>query len=103
MLPEPSRRCTYRKRFSRVKNVPKGVPHEFASVAFAASREPFKLINFTVSIDISNDIDRALAIVLDVLASEKRVLKTPPPTTSVAALRRWHPSPRGPPGGHHSG
>lgn len=61
----------------------------FGGVIVNASREPFKLINITVSIDISNDVDLAQKIVLEVLGSDKRVLKTPPPTTGISALREY--------------
>jgi len=61
----------------------------FSGVIVNTSREPFKLINITVSIDFSNDIDEAQKIILDVLNGDRRVLKTPPPTTGIAALREY--------------
>jgi small conductance mechanosensitive channel len=61
----------------------------FSGVIVNTSREPFKLINITVSIDFSNDIDEAQKIILDVLNGDQRVLKTPPPTTGIAALREY--------------
>jgi small conductance mechanosensitive channel len=61
----------------------------FSGVIVNSSREPFKLINITVSIDFSNDVDEAQKIVLDVLNGDRRVLKTPPPTTGIAALHEY--------------
>jgi small conductance mechanosensitive channel len=61
----------------------------FGGVIVNNSREPFKLINITVSIDFSNDVDEAQKIVLDVLNADRRVLKTPPPKTGVAALHEY--------------
>jgi small conductance mechanosensitive channel len=61
----------------------------FGGVIVNSSREPFKLINITVSIDFSNDVDEAQKIVLDVLNGDRRVLKTPSPTTGIAALHEY--------------
>jgi len=61
----------------------------FSGVIVNSSREPFKLINITVSIDFSNDVDEAQKIVLDVLNGDRRVLKMPPPTTGIAALHEY--------------
>jgi small conductance mechanosensitive channel len=61
----------------------------FSGVIVNSSREPFKLINITVSIDFSNDVDEAQKIVLDVLNGDRRVLKTPPPATGIAALHEY--------------
>jgi small conductance mechanosensitive channel len=61
----------------------------FGNVIVNNSREPFKLINITVSIDFSNDVDEAQEIVLDVLKNDSRVLKAPPPKTGIAALHEY--------------
>jgi small conductance mechanosensitive channel len=61
----------------------------FSGVIVNNSREPFKLINITVSIDFSNDVDEAQKIILDVLYGDRRVLKTPPPVTGIAALHEY--------------
>ncbi len=61
----------------------------FNGVIVNNSREPFKLINITVSVDFSNDVDEAQKIVLEVLNGDRRVLKTPPPTTGIAALHEY--------------
>ena len=61
----------------------------FGGVIVNNSREPFKLINITVNVDFSNDVDEAQQIILDVLNSDRRVLKTPPPTTGIAALHEY--------------
>lgn len=59
----------------------------FSGVIVNSSREPFKQISFTVSIDYSNDIEQALGIVLDALSSDRRILKTPLPLCGIAVLR----------------
>jgi hypothetical protein len=61
----------------------------FGRVIVNNSREPFKLINITVSIDYSNDVDAAQKIILDVPNSDRHALKSPPPTTGIAALREY--------------
>jgi small conductance mechanosensitive channel len=61
----------------------------FSGVIVNNSREPFKLINVTVSIDFSNDVDEAQKIVLDVLNGDRRILKTPAPKTGIAALHEY--------------
>jgi small conductance mechanosensitive channel len=61
----------------------------FSGVIVNNSREPFKLINITVSVDFSNDVDEAQSIILDVLHGDERVLKTPPPKTGIAALHEY--------------
>lgn len=50
------------------------------------SREPNRRINFTVGIDYADEIDKAQAIVLDVLRNDPRVLKDPAPMVPVGAL-----------------
>jgi small conductance mechanosensitive channel len=61
----------------------------FGSAIVNASREPLSRLNFTVSVDAENDIDAALKIVGDILASDNRILKVPPPMTAVAALKEY--------------
>jgi small conductance mechanosensitive channel len=61
----------------------------FSSVIINSSREPTTRFNFTVSIDIANDIGAAEKIILDVLNEDSRVLKMPPPATGTAALKEY--------------
>jgi small conductance mechanosensitive channel len=61
----------------------------FGGVIVNNSREPFKLINTTVGIDITADADEAQKIVIDILNSDRRIPKTPPPTTGIAALKEY--------------
>jgi small conductance mechanosensitive channel len=61
----------------------------FSGVIVNNSREPFKLINITVSIDFSNDVEEAQNIILDVLKSDSRVLRAPPPATGIVALHEY--------------
>ncbi len=61
----------------------------FGSVIVNASREPTTRINFTVSIDIANDIAAAEEIIMDVLSSDERILKMPPPASGTVALKEY--------------
>ncbi|MGD0144448.1 MAG: mechanosensitive ion channel domain-containing protein [Rhizomicrobium sp.] len=61
----------------------------FGGVILNASREPTTRINFTVSIDIANDIEAAEKIVMDVLSGDSRILKMPPPATGTVALKEY--------------
>jgi small conductance mechanosensitive channel len=61
----------------------------FSGVIINNSREPNRRINFIVSIDMSNEIETAQKIVLEVLRSDPRVLESPPPMTGVAALHEY--------------
>jgi small conductance mechanosensitive channel len=53
------------------------------------SREPTTRLNFTVSIDVANDIGAAEKIIMDVLSSDARILKMPPPATGTVALKEY--------------
>jgi small conductance mechanosensitive channel len=61
----------------------------FGGVITNASREPTTRINFSVSIDIANDIAIAEKIIIDVLFSDTRILKMPPPATGTLALKEY--------------
>ena len=61
----------------------------FGGVIVNASREPTTRINFTVSIDIANDIDTAQKIIMAVLTADERILRMPPPATGTAALKEY--------------
>ncbi len=58
----------------------------FSSTIINYSREPTRRINFTVGIDYEDDIEKAQAIILDLLTSDPRVLRDPPPATPVGSL-----------------
>jgi small conductance mechanosensitive channel len=61
----------------------------FSGVIVNASREPTTRLNFTVGIDVANDIAAAEKIIMDVLSSDARILKMPPPATGTAALKEY--------------
>lgn len=58
----------------------------FGTTIVNYTREPTRRINFTVGIDYADDIDKAQAIVLDILKNDSRVLPDPPPIVPVGAL-----------------
>ncbi len=58
----------------------------FSSTIINYSREPIRRINFTVGIDYGDDIERAQAIILDLLTSDPRILHDPAPITPVGSL-----------------
>ena len=61
----------------------------FGGVIVNTSREPTTRINFTVSVDIANDIAAAEKIIMDVLSNDARILKMPPPATGTVALKEY--------------
>jgi small conductance mechanosensitive channel len=61
----------------------------FGGVIINSSREPTTRINFTVSIDILNDISAAEKIIMDVLTADSRILKIPSPCTGTASLGEY--------------
>ncbi len=61
----------------------------FSGVIVNNSREPLTRLNFTVSIDFSNDVGAAQKIVLDTLKSDRRILSVPPPATGIVALKEY--------------
>jgi small conductance mechanosensitive channel len=61
----------------------------FSGVIINASREPTTRINFTVSIDIANDVAAAEKIIMDVLNADDRILTIPPPATGTVALKEY--------------
>lgn len=50
------------------------------------SREPTRLVNFKVPIDLAADIEQAQKIAMDVVRADARVLKTPAPGVPVSEL-----------------
>ena len=58
----------------------------FSSTIINYSREPTRRINFTVGVDYSDDIEKAQAILLDLLTSDPRILHEPAPATPVGSL-----------------
>ncbi|MDE3114089.1 MAG: mechanosensitive ion channel [Pseudomonadota bacterium] len=58
----------------------------FGGTIINYTREPTRRINFTVGIDYADDIAAAQKIVLGVLESDPRVLKTPKPLAPVGGL-----------------
>ncbi|MBU6472709.1 MAG: mechanosensitive ion channel, partial [Alphaproteobacteria bacterium] len=58
----------------------------FGGTIINYSREPTRRINFTVGIDYSDDIAAAQKIVIGVMESDPRVLKSPKPMAPVGAL-----------------
>jgi small conductance mechanosensitive channel len=50
------------------------------------SREPTRLVNFKVVIDLLADIEKAQEIVMDILHRDERVLKNPAPGVPVSEL-----------------
>lgn len=61
----------------------------FSSPIVNASREPMTRINFTVFIDIANDVDAALKMIEEALAADQRILKVPPPATGIVSLKDY--------------
>ncbi|MGD0189744.1 MAG: mechanosensitive ion channel domain-containing protein [Rhizomicrobium sp.] len=61
----------------------------FSGAIVNASREPTTRINFAIPIDIASDVDVAEEIVMDILASDGRVLKFPPPRSGTSAVREY--------------
>lgn len=61
----------------------------FASAIINASREPLSRLNFTICVDAGTDVDAALKIITDTLATDQRILKTPPPATGVVSLKEY--------------
>jgi small conductance mechanosensitive channel len=58
----------------------------FGGTIINYSREPTRRLNFTVGIDYGDDIDKAQAIIVDVLKADSRVLENPAPMAPVGAL-----------------
>jgi small conductance mechanosensitive channel len=61
----------------------------FSSPILNSSREPLSRLNFTIGVDTSSDTDAALQIIADVLNTDPRILKVPPPATAIAALKEY--------------
>ena len=58
----------------------------FSATIVNLSRETTRRTDFTVEIDRAEPLDRVQKAILDALAAEKRVLKSPAPTVEVATL-----------------
>ena len=58
----------------------------FSGTIVNLSRETTRRTDFTVEIDRAEPLDRVQKAILDALAAEKRVLKSPAPTVEVATL-----------------
>jgi small conductance mechanosensitive channel len=61
----------------------------FGSAIVNASREPLTRLNFTLSVDAANDIDAALKIINEALATDARILKVPPAASGVVSLKEY--------------
>lgn len=61
----------------------------FSSPILNASREPLSRLNFTLAVDTASDTDQALKIIADALNADQRILKVPPPSTGIAALKEY--------------
>ncbi|HWU25112.1 MAG TPA: mechanosensitive ion channel family protein [Rhizomicrobium sp.] len=61
----------------------------FGSPIVNSSREPLTRLNFTISVDIANDIDAALKAIEDALAADGRILKVPAPSTGIVSLKDY--------------
>ncbi len=61
----------------------------FSSPVVNTSREPLSRLNFTIGVDTSSDVDAALKIIAELLDTDRRILKVPPPATAVAALKEY--------------
>lgn len=58
----------------------------FSNVIVNYTREPTRRINITVRIDHDDDIEKAQAVLLDIMAGDSRVLKDPAPIAPVNEL-----------------